>query len=83
MSSNHKFPKTHKISPNTTLHITRHTQNIKHKIFRELVSSVLPQLKKHIRLGHADIVDHSTNLSILDFLKSIKKEWTEAIKKII
>ena len=35
---------------------------------------------KHIRLGHADIVDHSVDLSIPDFLKSIKKEWTEAIK---
>ena len=55
-------------------------QNI-HKTFEELVPSVSPLLKKHIRLGHAGIVDHSVDLSIPDFKKSIKKEWTEAIKK--
>ncbi|WP_419652633.1 hypothetical protein, partial [Thiolapillus sp.] len=54
-----------------------------HKIFEELVPSVSPLLKKHIRLGHAGIVDHSVDLSIPDFKKSIKKEWTEAIKKIL
>ena len=37
-------------------------------------------VKKHIRLGHAGIVDHSVDLSIPDLKKSIKKEWTEAIK---
>ena len=38
--------------------------------------------KKHIRLGHAGIVDHSVDLSIPDFfLKSIKKEWKEGNKK--
>ena len=56
--------------------------NIKHKIFEELVPSVSPLLKKHIRLGHAGIVDHSVDLSIPDFFLSIKKEWKEAIKKI-
>ena len=52
-------------------------QNIhKHwnEIFEELVPSVSPLLKKHIRLGHAGIVDHSVDLSIPDFKKSIKKE---------
>ena len=43
--------------------------NIGHKIFEELVSSVSPLLKKHIRLGHAGIVDHSVDLSIPDFKK--------------
>ena len=60
----------------------KHT-NIKHKIFKELVPSVLTLLKKkHIRLGHAGIVDHPVNSSTTDFLKSttITKEWTEAIK---
>ena len=26
---------------------------------KEVVSSVLPMLKEHIRLGHAGIIDHS------------------------
>ena len=77
--SNHKFPKKHKISPDTTLHIyiyiTKHTQNIKYKIFEELVPPVLPLLKKHIRLGYAGIVDHSVDLSIPDIIKKkLKKE---------
>ena len=55
--------------------------NIKHNIFEELVPSVSPLLKKHIRLGHDGIVDHSVDLSIPDLKKSMKKEWTEAIKK--
>ena len=49
-------------------------------MFEELVPSVSPLLKKeNTRLGHAGIVDHSVDLSIPDFKKSIKKEWTEAI----
>ena len=43
----------------TQTHIKKYT-NIKHNIFEELAPSVLPLLKKkHIRLGHAGIVDHS------------------------
>ena len=45
--------------------------NIEHKIFEELVPSVLPLLKKHIRLGHAGIVDLSVDLSIPDFKKKV------------
>ena len=56
---------------------------MEHNIFEELVPSVSPLLKKQIRLGHAGIVDYSVDLSIPDFFKSIKKEWTEAIKKNI
>ena len=41
-SSNHKFPKTHKICPDTNLHKT--CTNVKHQIFEELVPSVLPLL---------------------------------------
>ena len=55
-----------KVSPDTNLHKTKHNTNIKHKTFEELVPSVSPQLKKHIRLGHAGIVDHSVDLSIPD-----------------
>ena len=45
--------------------------NIKHKIIEELVPSVFPlfkkkKKKKHIRLGHAGIVDASVDLSIPD-----------------
>ena len=47
-------------------------------MFEELVPSVSPLFKKHIRLGHAGIVDHSVDLSIPDFKESIKKERTEA-----
>ena len=57
-SSNHKLSINHKISPYTNLHKTKHT-NIRHKTFEELVPSVSPLLKKHIRLGHAGIVDHN------------------------
>ena len=52
-------------------------------IFEELVPSVLPLLKKYIRLGHTGIVDHSGDLSIPDLKKVLKKEWTEAITKYI
>ena len=45
---------------------------------------ITPVKKKHKRLGHAGIVDHSVDLSIPDFKKSFlkKKEWTEAIKNL-
>ena len=64
-SSNHKLSQNHKISPDTDLQKTY--KNIKHKIFKELVPSVLPLLKKHIRLGHAGIMDHYVDLSVPDF----------------
>ena len=70
----------------TQIYINKTYTNIGHKFFEELVPSVSPLLKKHIRLGHAGIVDHSVDLSIPDFKKKVykkkKKEWTEAIKKI-
>ena len=78
-SSNHKLSHNHKISPDPNIQKTY--TNIKHKIFEELVPSVLPLLTKHIKLEHAGIVDHSVDLSIPDYKKSIKKEWTEAILK--
>ena len=40
---------------------------------KELVPSVSPLLKKHIRLGHAGIVNHSVDLSIPDLKKKYKK----------
>ena len=46
---------------------------MEHKIFEEVVPSVSPLLKKHVRLGHAGIVDHSVDLSIPIF-KKYKKE---------
>ena len=59
-------------------------QNVhKHRTqnFRRISPFGITPFEKHIRLGHAGIVDHSVDLSIPDFKKSIKKkEWTEAIK---
>ena len=45
------------------------------KIFEALVPLVSPLLKKkkHIRLGHAGIADHSVDLSIPDLKKKYKK----------
>ena len=63
----HTQTPTHKISPDTNLHKTY--TNIKHKIFEELIPSVLPLLKKYTRLGHAGIVDNSIDLSLPDFKK--------------
>ena len=79
-SSNHKLSINHKISPDTNLHVTKHTNN-EHKIFEELVPLVSPLLKKHIRLGHAGIVDHSVDLSIPDFKKKYKKGMDRDNKK--
>ena len=67
--SNHKLSINYKISHYTNLHKTKTYTNIEHKIFEELVPSVSPLLKKHIRLGHAGIVDHSVDLSIPDLKK--------------
>ena len=72
-SSNHKLSINHKISHDTNLPKTKQYTNIGHKIFKELVPSVSPLLKKHIRLGHAGIVDHYVDLSIPVFKKSIKR----------
>ena len=51
------------------IYINKTNTNIGHKIFEELVPSVSPLLKKHIRLGHAGIMDNSVELSIPDFEK--------------
>ena len=66
-SSNHRSSTNHKIRHDPNLHKTY--TNIGHNIFKELVPSVSPPLKKHIRLGHAGIVDHSVDLSIPDSKK--------------
>ena len=82
-SSNQKLFKNHKISPVHKFTSNKTYRNIEHKIFEELVPLVPPLLQKHIRLGHAGIVDHSVDFSCQIFKKSIKKkeERTEAIKK--
>ena len=54
---------------------------MEHKIFEELVPSVSPLLKKHIRLGHAGIMDHSVDLSIPDFKKVFKKKGMDRSNK--
>ena len=61
--------KIHKINPKANL-LKTYT-NLKHKIFEELVPSILPLLKKHIRLGHAGIVDLFVDLSIPGLKKKV------------
>ena len=56
----------------TQIYINKTYTNIGHNIFEELVPSVSSLLKKHIRIGHAGIVDHSVDLLIPDF-KKVKK----------
>ena len=63
-SSNHRFKKTHKTSPDTNFYKTY--TNTKHKNFEQLDYSILPLLKMEIKLQHAGIVDHSVDLLIPD-----------------
>ena len=63
-SSNHKLSKTTK-SVLTQMYI-KHTQTTNR---RNRPCGIASVKKKHIRLGHADIVDHSVDLSIPDFFK--------------
>ena len=53
----------------TQIDIKQNIHKHRTKNFQELVPSVSPLLKKHIRLGHAGIVDHYVDLSIPDFKK--------------
>ena len=57
-------------------------QNI-HKHRTQNFQRISPLLKKHIRLGHAGIVDHSVDLSIPDFFLSTKeRNGQKQFKKI-
>ena len=49
------------------------------QIFKELVPSLIPLLKEHIRLWHADTVDHSVQFIDTILKKNIKGEWTHII----
>ena len=71
-SSNHMFSIMHK-SVLTQIYLKQKIHKHQTKIFEELVLSVSPLSKKHIRLEHAGIVDHSVDLSIPDFKKKYKK----------
>ena len=73
-SSNHKLSINHRISPDTKLHKTKHTQTSNTKFSEISPFGITPvkKKKKHIRLGHAGIVDYSVDLSIPDLKKSIK-----------
>ena len=51
----------------TQIYIQQNIHKHRTQIFKELVPSVSPLLKKHIRLGHAGIMEHSIDLSIPDF----------------
>ena len=53
-------PSVKSIYKNQSLHKHKtHIQKHQTQIFEELVPSISPLLKEHIRLGHAGIVDHS------------------------
>ena len=54
-----------------------HTHERQH--FQRISPFGITPVKKHIRLGHAGIMDHVINLSIPNFQKVQKKEWTEAV----
>ena len=59
-------------------------QNIhKHRTqnFRRISPFGITPVQKHIRLGHAGIVDHSVDLSIPDFKKKYKKGMDRSNKK--
>ena len=53
----------------TQIYIKQNIHKHRTQILEKLVPSVSPLLKKHIRLGHAGIMDHSVDLSIPDFKK--------------
>ena len=59
-------------------------QNI-HKHWTQNFQRISPfgitPVEKHIRLGHAGIVDHSVDLSIPDFFKKYKKGMDRSNKK--
>ena len=85
-SSNHKIIQKPQ-NPSCTQIYIKHNRNIEHKIFEELVPSVLPLLKKHI--GEDTLVSW-TIPSIYQYQifekkkykkkkRLKKKEWTEAI----
>ena len=65
----------------TQIYIIQNIHKHRTQIFEELVPSVSPLLKKHIRLGHAGIVDHSVDLSIPDFKKKYQKGMDRSNKK--
>ena len=51
----------------TQIYIKQNIHKHRTQNFEELVPSVSALLKKHIKLGHAGIVDHSVDLSMPDF----------------
>ena len=80
-SSNYKLFINQKFCPDTNLHKTY--TNSEHKMFQELVPSVSPLFKKKTRKARTRWYRGSFHQFInTRFLKSIKKEWTEAVKKI-
>ena len=71
-SSNHKFSKIYKISPDSDTNVDKAKQtytNISNTKLSKIYPFSIAPVKKHIRLGHAGIVDHSVDLSIPDFKK--------------
>ena len=53
------------------------------KNIEELVPSILPLLKEHIRLGHGGIIDHSVGFINTTLKKNMKKELTKKKKKYL
>ena len=65
----------------TQIYIKQNIHKHRKQHFRRISPfGITPVEKKHTRIEDTGIVDHSVDLSIPDLKKSIKKEWTEAIK---
>ena len=82
-SSDYKFSKKNTESVPTQIYVKQNIHKHQTRNFRRTSSfgiAPIKKKKKHIRLGHAGIVDHSVDLSIADFFKH-KKGMDEAIKK--
>ena len=80
-SSNHKLSINHKISHNTNLHKTKHTQTSDTKYFRRISPfGITPVEKAHKARTRWYRGPFRRFIDTRFKKKSIKKEWTEAIK---
>ena len=57
----------------TQIYIKQNIRKHQTQNFRRISPFRITPVEKHIRLGHAGIVDHSVDLSIPDFKKVLKK----------
>ena len=65
----------------TQIYIKQNIHKHRTQNFRRISPFGITPVKKHIRLGHAGIVDHSVDLSIPDFKKVLKNGMERSNKK--